>query len=311
MILSFSGDPFLAPRAARRALRELGVSREEVTELGEGLDAAQVSLLAAQSGLFGRVALLLDFDAAFKGQAGVKPRNDLIKALAAVPEDTIIVITDLGATDARRKALAKLGDHQHLPTPRFGALTQWIRTELEEANVRFRPDVPAALADLFGEDLPGIASEIEKLAVLDEQFTAERVREITGRLAARDAFDLIEATAGGDARAALATCRALLAQGEAPPRVLGALNWQFDLVARCVALRETRGRADANTVASALRVRPFVAQKALGIARKLDEARLRRALSLILAAEVRMKSGKDDAWALEGATLELAQLFAA
>ena len=310
MILSFSGDPFLATRAARRALRARGFRAEDVTELAEGMDAPQVAQLAAQSGLFGQVALLLDFDAAFKGQAGVKPRNEVLKVLENVPEDTLVVVLDLAATPARQKTFAALGSHEALPTPRFNALTHWVRQELDAAEVEVEKDVPQTLADLFAEDLPGIAAEIQKLAVLDETLSSARVREIVNRPASRDAFDLIEAVAQGDAGRALGIVRSLLAQGEAPPRVLGALTWQYNLVARCVGLKEGRARTDAGLVAQTLKVKPFVAQKALSLAQPLNEARLLELLRSLLDADVAMKTGKDEVWALEKLTLELSGMTA-
>lgn len=309
MITAISGDPFLAQRAARRLLQAKGFRPEEVTELAETITAPQVSQLAAQSGLFGQSALLLDFDSAFKGQAGVKPRNEVLKALEATPADTFIVILDLEATVARQKAYKALGEHHHFPTPRFNALIHWVRQELEAAQVRFDPDVPETLVDLFGEDLPGIAAEVTKLAVLDAHLSSARVRAIVNRPAARDAFDLIEAVAKGEAAQALAVCQSLMAQGEAPPRVLGALSWQFNLVARTVALQESRGRVDAGLISQTLKVKPFVAQKALAIARQLTEASLHRVLKAMLEADVAMKTGKDEAWALESLALSLAAIF--
>ena len=309
MVTAFSGDPFLAQRSARRVLKARGFRAEEITELGEGMTADSVAQLAAQSGLFGNVALLLNFAEAFKGQAGVKPRNEVIKVLANVPEDTFVVVLDLSATASRQKTYDKLGEHHAHPTPRFGGLTQWIRQELRGADVDADKTVPDTLADLFGEDLPGIAAEIQKLAVLDEYLSDERVRQIANRPASRDAFDFIETTAKGDAAAALSVCRSLMAQGEAPPRVLGALSWQYNLVARCVALREGRARADASLAASILKVKPFVAKKAFAIAQNLNEVTLGKALGFILAADIAMKTGKDETWALEALALQLAGLY--
>ena len=311
MLLSFSGDPFLATRAARRALSSRGFRAEEISELGEGMTAGEVAQLAAQSGLFGQVALLLDFDAAFKGQGGVKPRNEVVKALGDAPEDCLIVVLDLNATASRQKTYKTLGDHVHTPTPRFDALTHWIRQELSEMGVRFHKDVPQTLADLFGEDLPSIAAEVQKLAVLDEELSSSRVREIVNRPAARDAFDFIEATAQGDAKTALLVCRSLLAQGEAPPRVLGALGWQYNLVARCVGLQADRARVDPGLVAQTLKIKPFVAKKALAIAKNLDERKLEQVLTAILEADVAMKTGKDEVWALESLAVRLSGQFAA
>ena len=307
MILSFSGDPFLAARASKQTLKEQGFKPESITELGEGMQANEVSQLASQSGLFSQVALLLDFDAAFKGQAGIKPRNAVIKTLDSVPDNAFIVVLDVQASPSRQKTYNKLGKHTHLPTPRFSALTNWVKTELTNAGVKFRNDVPQTLVDLFAEDLPAIASEAQKLAILDETMSSKRVSEIVNRLATRDAFDLIEACASGDTKVALHTSRSLLVQGEAPQKILGALEWQYNLVAKCVAMRESRVKVDAGLVAKTLKVKPFVARKAFALSERLSEAKLRMLLITLLEADINMKTGKDAQWTLESLALKLTE----
>lgn len=311
MIDAFSGDAFLVRREARALLRERGFGPADVTEMAEDMSPEHVAQAAAQSGLFGSHALWLDFDAAFTGQAGVKPRNEIMRLLETLPADTQVVVIDVGATNARQKAYRALGQHRHLPTPRFGKLAAWIRDELRRHDVTFRSDVPSTLADLFGEDLPAIAAEIQKLAVLDEELTADRVIEIANRPAARNAFDLIDAVVAGDTEKALASCRNLTEQGEAPHRVMGAIAWQFDVVARAVALQQASGHVAQTEAASSLRASPYVAKKALAIAARLDEASLYGALSTMLAADVAMKSGRDPEAAIEVCTIELAGLFTA
>lgn len=310
MIVSYSGDPYLARRSARAFLREQGFGPERVTQLDEDLDADQVAHLARQSGLFGAQALFLDFDAAFAGQAGVKPRNEVMKALDGVPDDTLVVVVDSGATAARQRAFRELGDHHHVPTPRYGALARWVSQELKAVGIRHRGGVPDTLADLFGEDLPAIAAEIEKLEVLDEELDPERVREIANRPAARNAFDLIDAAVAGDARKALSVCRDLLDQGEAPPRIMGALTWQFDVVASCVALLASDPGISPDAAARTVKANPYAVKKALSVARRLDEPSLYQALDVLLAADVAMKSGQDPATAMELCTVEVAGLFA-
>ena len=310
MIVSFSGDPFLARRSARAFLRERGFGPGSVTHLDEDLDAGQVSQLARQTGLFGAQALFLDFDAAFTGQAGVKPRNEVMRALEDVPDDTVVVVVDSGATAARQRAFRALGEHDHQPTPRYGALARWVAQELGAAGVEHRGGVPETLADLFGEDLPAIVAEIEKFKVLDEALTPDRVREIANRPAARNAFDLIDAAVAGDARQALSVCRDLLDQGEAPPRIMGALAWQFDVVGSCVALLASEPGIAANAAARSVKASPYAVKKALAVAQRLDEATLYQALDVLLAADVAMKSGRDPQTAMELCTIEVADLFA-
>ncbi len=311
MILSFSGDPFLARRAARRALAERGVRPDEVTELGEGLEADQVVQLAGQGGLFGQVALLLDFGAAFSGQAGVRPRDEVMEALSRLPDDALVVVVDPDATPARQKRWGALGKHSSSPTPRFDALPRWVRSELEAAGLRFEPDVPAALVELFGEDPAAIASEVNKLAALDEVLTSQRVRQVANRPAVHDAFDIVDAVAGGDAARAVAIARQLLDEGEAAQRVLGALAWQFTLLAKAVALRSRApgGRVSPGQAAAVLKARPYAVQKTLKLAARLDEADVTEALAALLDADVASKTGRDPGWALESAVLRLAGRF--
>lgn len=331
MVISFSGDPYLARRAAKRALAERGFQPSDVTELGEGMTPSAVATLAAQGGLFGQVALLLDFGEAFTGHAGVKPRSEMMSTLRTVSEGALIAVLDQEATPARIKNWREIGEHLETPTPRYEALPRWVTKELDANQVTYDRDVPSTLAELFGEDVAAIASEIAKLTALDEKFTAERVRQLANRAAVHDAFDLIDAIAKGDAATALQIARQLLAEGEAPQRVLGALVWQFMLVAKALAFAISENgsgaaagsgaagsRPDARTspqalagkAATALKVRPFVAQRALTLAAVLDERSLREAMSDLLDADVAAKSGGDPEWALESLVIGLASRWA-
>lgn len=310
MILTFSGDPFLARRAAREALRERGVAASEVVAFGEGMEATEIERAASQGGLFGQVALFLDFDEAFVGQTGVKPRNDVVDGLGRVDEGALIVVLDSTATPARQKRYRSLGALTHLPTPRFEGLPRWVAGELRAAGVRFQRDVPQTLADLFGEDPAAIASEVLKLAALDETVSAERVRALANRPAARNAFDLIERIVAGDAAGALLIARGLLERGEAPQRIFGALTWQFSLVAKAVGWLGSEDAVDVRRAGQALGAHPAAARRALKLAERFDEEGLRRTLHVLLDADRRGKSGGDPEWALEGAVLKLSRAFA-
>ena len=311
MILAFSGDPFLVRRGARQALRERGFASGDVTELGEGMEADRIDRLARQSGLFGATALFLDFDAAFRGQSGVKPRNAALTALETVPEDTVVIVADAGATPARQKRWRALGTLVHSPTPRYGALPAWIASEMKDQGLIATRGVPALLADLFGEDLPALASEIHKLSVLGERLDEDRVRSLVNRPASRDACDMIDAVTAGDEAAAVAVARTLLAAGEAPQRILGALGWQFSLVAKAVALHEEQGEVPRAVAAKALGVAPFPAGKATAIAARLREPALSEMFRVLLETEVATKTGRrDPEWALTSAALALASTFA-
>src|SRR5690606_41214996 len=65
------------------------------------------------------------------------------------PIHTLFPYATLCRSPARKKKWSALGEHRDLPTPRYEGLQRWIKGELDEANLRYRTDVPAALAELF------------------------------------------------------------------------------------------------------------------------------------------------------------------
>lgn len=318
MLHAFAGDPFLARRAALRALADLrrADATLEVVRLEDDLEPRRVAEAVGQGGLFGRVALFLDLDESFAGAGHTAERNAVIDAVAAAAPVFAAgaaegVVVDAGATEARQRRWRELGHLQVLATPRYGNLLRWVGQELTAGGVEVRGDVAGALVDLFGDDLPGIAGEVTKLALLDGPITPERARAIAHRPAARSAFDLTDAIAAGDAALALRTARGLLEAGEAPVRVMAALTWQVDLIARCVALLLRDPAVAADVVARALKSSPFPTKKALAVARGLDEGAVADLVQRAVDADVAMKTGRDPNWALESAVLDLAWRFRA
>jgi len=316
VLRAFAGDPFLARRAALRALDELrrDDATLEVVRLDEGVEPRRVAEAVGQGGLFGRVALFLDLDEAFGGAGHAAERTAVIDAVAAAApvfaaDAAEGVVLDAAATDARQRRWRELGELQVLPTPRYGNLNRWVAQELAAAGIAVRGDVAGTLVDLFGGDLPGIAGEVTKLALLDGAVSPERARDIAHRPAARSAFDLTDAIAAGDAALALRTARGLLEQGEAPVRVMAALTWQVDLVARCVALALRDPGVTPEAAARTLKSSPYPTRKALAVARGLDEPALADLVERAVDADVAMKTGRDPAWALESAVIDLARRF--
>jgi DNA polymerase III subunit delta len=308
MVRVYSGEPYLAGRAYRAAIAEAVAGGAEVLRLGEGLDAAALSAALAQGGLFGPTTVALDLEEAFagSGQAGTAARNAILDALAASPEHDVIVL-DASATPARLKRWRSFAQVRDEPAPRYGHLLRWVRDELQREGIATRGDVAGTLADLFGDDVAGIASEIAKLRSLGERVDPERVRTLAHRPAARSAFDLIDAVVDGDVALALRLGRDLLLAGEPPVRVMGAIGWQLDLVAGCVGLRSGGLPVDEAAAAKTLKTSPFPLRKALAVAERLDEASLRRLVEVFVAADTRMKVGGDPQWGLEACVVELAE----
>lgn len=312
MIHVYSGDPYLARRAYLRGIRDAQATGCEVLRLGEGADAAALSDALAQGGLFGAVVVAIDVDEAAAGAGGgaTALRGALIGVLEAAGDDTAALVLDSAATPSRQKRYRGFADLHHQPTPRYGQLQRWVRSELEASGLEARGDVAGTLVDLFGDDVPGIAAEIEKLRSFGEPLDPDLIRRIANRPAARSAFDMVDAIVAGDNAAALGLANGLVEAGEAPVRVMAALGYQLDLIAGCVGLQSRGDTVSAEAAASALKAPVFPTRKALAVAGRLDEARLQPLLDAFVRADERMKVGGDPVWHLHACVMALAEALA-
>ena len=306
-ILAFSGHPFLAQRRARERVAELHGAGAQVTYLEPPLEVRDLLARCQQGGLFEQPIFFLDFSQFFVGQAGVKPRNALLKGLAGADFAATLVLLDPEATAARQKTLKTFGEFEHVPLPRYEHHVRFVRNELTAAGLAFEPDVPQLLSELFEAEPAEMFAEFEKFRLLGGTLTREQVADIVQRPVRRDAFELIDEIAAGNAAGAVRVARSLLEQGEAALRIMGAIAWQLQIVVRTVAFiaQHPRG-ASQNALATALGIRPFVAGKALRIARNLDEERVRVLTEQFLHIDTRLKTGGDEHVQLEVGVARLA-----
>jgi len=309
VVLAFSGDEFLIGREARKVLRAQGYYVSNTNSLVEEITGSKVKDSIFQGSLFGGKAVFLDFDSGFVGQSDTKHRNEVMKVLQAVPDDVLVVIVDSKATVGRKKAFSKLGNHKHLPTPRFDNLHRWVRKELLANHVKFESRVPIVLAELFEQDLGGILGEIEKMSSLDAYVTEELIYSLANQSSPQNTFELIEAIVRGETSRALMICEQLLVQGEEATRIFGVLNWQFEHVAKCVGLFGPGKEITPEMASRELKIQIFAAKKALSIARRLNEDRLLLVLEVLLDGEIGIKSGRDARITLGEVGIRMASIF--
>ena len=291
MILGFTGNRFLAEEQAREVLRARGLQLRELPRLGGdelSLEAVSPFLMP---GLFGDAAVLLDFE-------GAKPAKELLKALEHTP--ALVAVLDPDAPATRVKLYEKVGEHHAAPAPsRTGDVAGWVAQRARAGGLKLDRDAALYLAEVFGPDLASIAGELNKLALLSGPLTREAVARVVGREPPGDSFAMLGAATAGKPAEALGQLRLLIAGGEDPFRLMGAVVWQYSLVARCVALLQEGGVVNENVAAGRLGVKPYPAKKALEVARRLNESKIRAHLGRTLEADLAMKSGQAPGLVLE------------
>ncbi|GGR44547.1 DNA polymerase III subunit delta [Deinococcus seoulensis] len=296
-LIAFTGNHFLADETLRDTLRARGLNARDLPRLA-GDDVTPDTLSPHLSpGLFGDGGVIVDF-------AGVKPDKALLELLASAA--VTVAILDESPPATRVKVYEARGEIVPSPAPsRPGDVTGWVVQRCKKQKLNLDRDASAYLAEVFGADLAGIAGELNKLALLDGPFTRETVQRVVGREPPGDSFAMLGAATAGRPGEAVTQLRRLLASGEDPFKMMGAVVWQYSLVARCVGLQQQEGRVTDAVAAQKLGVKPYPAKKALEVARRLNEARIRTHLERILAADLAMKRGLDPGVALERLIVQL------
>ncbi|WP_456411892.1 DNA polymerase III subunit delta [Oceanithermus sp.] len=292
MIVSFTGDPFLARRAARAEAELRGLEWRLLPP-----DPVQVRQAAGAS-LFGPGGAIVDLR-----EAGEAEWKALKPVLEALPEDALVLLYDPKPTAARSRWLGRYTEKRDHPTPRYREKVRWVTNEMKRMGLA----APAAVAQYLGEleaDLEAIHAELEKLTLLEGPLTLERVKAVVALEPPLSSFDLVDAAAAGRFERAMKLLRGLLDRGEEPLRILGALSKHYTRAAVLWAELQNRNLTDKDA-AALLKLHPFAAKKLLAFARRTDEARLLRALDALAKAEKAAKTGRDPVLALERALLAL------
>lgn len=296
MLMVFTGHPFVAEEALHRTLQERGLDSRQWPRLsGEEISAQTVAPLLAPS-LFGDSGLILDFQ-------GLKPDKALLELLKTAPIP--VAVLDEAPPATRLKTYQSGGEviAQAAPT-KAGEVTAWVVARAKAQKLPLEREATAYLAEVFGGDLASIVSELGKLALLSGPYSREAVKRVVGLEPPGDSFAMLGAATTGKAREATLQLGRLLATGEDPFKLLGAVVWQYSLIARCVGLLQEGPVTDAGAAAR-LKSSPYPTKKALEVARKLNETKIRRHLTHILEADLAMKTGHPPASVLERLMIQL------
>jgi len=301
-LIAFSGNRFLAEEALRDTLTARGLRVRDLPRLtGEDVTPAQLGPLLMPS-LFGDGGVVVDL-------TGVKPDKALLDLLASAP--VTVAVLDEAPPATRLKLYEARGEHVPSPAPqKTGDVAGWVTQRARGLGLKLGRDAALYLAEVFGPDLTGIAGELNKLTLLDPPLSPDLVRRVVGREPPGDSFAMLGAATTGHPGEALGQLRRLLASGEDPFKLMGAVVWQYSLIARCVALLQDAasrgaGRVTEAAAAQRLGIKPYPAKKALDVARRLNENRVRAHLSRILDADLAMKRGLDPATTLERLIVQL------
>jgi DNA polymerase-3 subunit delta len=206
----------------------------------------------------------------------------------------VLLVQDPRTTSNLYKAVAARGGAVACQKLAQSDLARWIRERAKDTYAKtIDYETSALLADLVGDDLDRLDSELAKLSVYLGQrktITPGDVDELVANQRLHDAFELTGAIASKDAAAALLRWNDMLSKdSEASYRSVGLIAWQIRQLLRARSLRNQGLSRD--EVLSRLHMPYFVRDKFIEQVSKFPERRLRGLLGELVKLDLASKTG--------------------
>lgn len=248
----------------------------------------------------------------------------------------ILDLQTFPATTRLAKIAAKQGlvIHCRIPERKAGnrsvpdvqRLRNWLVQHAQQRHaLRLTEAQVVQIMDLVGDRLGLIDSELSKLALfadINGQVSKTTIDEVVGGWRTETTWELLNAACRGDAASALAGLERLLAAGESPQAMFGAISWslrRFAAAVRFVQLQEGRGeRPDLVAALVSAGVPKFPAERfqtTLAELRQIGRQRAEQLYGQLLAADMKLKgthaAPERGRWVLEELVLSLASAISA
>ena len=233
-------------------------------------------------------------------KGSVESRAAFEKGLAEyVPlllESTVLIVLvdeELTTSSPLLSAAQKHGKVIQSTLPKGAALESWISKRAKSIGVSITPEATTLLANFIGNQLRLLANELDKLAMYvgpGKTIDADTVRKLSAQVQEARIFDLTDALAQRNRKQALDILHDLLADGEAPLRLISTITSQVRSLLLVKELAE-RGQRAAQ-IASTIGIPPFVAEKAVRQVTKFSTFQLEETYRQLLAADAALKRSR-------------------
>lgn len=232
------------------------------------------------------------------GETGKKAVTKLVEVLPTLPPHARLVFVERGILSDKNKLVKLATSAPNGFVKLFSAPkdpTRWIKQRAKkEYNAEIEPTAINALATVTGGDLRLIDNELAKLvsyAGEDEPITEAHVSLLTPYIPEANIFKMVDAIAEGRGQLALNLLYRLLQEKDQDAfKIYGMVIRQFRLLLLAKEHLTTGGTP--GSIASAIGVRPFVAQNLARQTRAFDVPQLEAIYRSLQDYDYKMKTGR-------------------
>lgn len=213
----------------------------------------------------------------------------LEQMLGMVSESTILVLIDSNP-DKRSvvyKALSSLKNAKKFDNLSQPQLVGWIRKLVANEDATIDNRTISVLIEKVGFDQWQLQNEIQKLVNYNPTITIDSIDKLVVPNVEYSVFVMTDALAKQQVGRAVDTYRSLVAQNEPDQKILGAIMYQYRVLALCK-IHE----GDTSGWAKQFGLAPYAVSKSQSIARTLTLDKIKAAYKAIIYADMTIKTGQ-------------------
>ena len=214
------------------------------------------------------------------------------------PAETTFFIFAEKEVDKRKdlyKAVSKTGFEICCDEQDENTLKAWISSKVKSEGKSISPRALAFMIDRVGTDMSNISTELEKLVCycMDRnEITESDIEAVCANWLTNRIFAMTDAIVEKNQRRAIDLYYDLLALKEPPAKILALITRQFNLMLQVKEMSDNH--KDNGSIASAVKLAPFLVGKYINWARGYTRQELIDALELCAGNDEAVKTGKLD-----------------
>ena len=258
---------------------------------GKGLDVDELIRLADTMPFFAERRLILVEDSGFFKSAS----DALVQYLPSKPDTTILLFVETEVDKRNRlyKKVKDMGYAAELNRQDSAQLARWAGGILTREQKKITKHTMELFLSMAGDDMENIRMELEKLisytlgreVITDEDVLAVCTVQVTNRI-----FEMVSAIVNRQPRKAMDLYEDLLTLKEPPMRILFLIARQFN---QLLQVKDLMGKGmDKGTIASKLKMQPFVVGKTMPQARQFGREQILSYVEFCVETEEAVKSGR-------------------
>lgn len=230
-------------------------------------------------------------------------QEELAGYLKEKPETTcfLFVEKDVDKRNKLFKTVSSLGYAANMTAPDERTLIRWIGGILKKEQRFMREDAMRHFLERIDTDMENIRRELDKLVVYTDgaqEITIEDIDEVCTVYTESQVFDMVRSVAEKQQPKALELYYDLIAQKEAPMRILYWITRQFNQLYQIKDM-QSKGYPD-HVIAERMGVRDFVVRKNKTLCQRFSLEELRKSIQICVEREEDVKTGRlNDRMAVE------------